>query len=684
MTSLLLLALGTTALGASAWSLARRAWKGSAAEVALAAWAIGWTLLIVLTYLLGALDALTQAGLLVGIAVVALGSAAIARRTPVEPLPWRDLARATRDVLRDPLVAILAAVTGACLAYAAALGVLTPPNETDALVYHLPRAALWALQGHVGAIPAAPDLRLTAPPPHGEIGLLYTLVVSGDDQWAALVQLASLVALAVGVLALARRIGVDRRGAAFAALAVGGLPIVLLQSATALNDLVVASFLVAAVVFAVAPAHGLPLSALSLALAAGTKPSTYVVLPAAALAVAALVPRSRWGRTALAWIVGAALGSYWYLANLHWSGRLDGGLAETFEQIPDRSALAVVLRIYQLTANLLETPATAGRGRWAYVLAGVCLLVVALVTAARRRRPAGAPAPALALGLALAGLVVALVPWPLVAARDAFVDAARSALRAAGQDALAAGVDGPVLTGYPTPMESTFGIAAVALTVAAALLAVRAGRRRELPRAAWILATVPLVGVVGFALAFTFDEMRARFLAAPVALAAALWGLVLPRRVLAAAAVALLSASSLSALAFAAWKPSGLALLAGRAGDPTAVASVWGEPRWRVQGDSRVVDAAVSRFVETRVPASAPLALLAGEDEGIYALFDAARRRIVLVPNGSLPPPNVSWVVVTASRRAERDGLARHGWTAALETERGWTVLRRTGSAARS
>ena len=158
-----------------------------------------------------------------------------------------------RDALRDPLVATMSLVAMVALAYAVALGVGTPPNDWDSVIYHLPRAALWYQQGHVGYVEGTSDERIDVAPPHAEIGILFTMLLSRSDRWMSLVQTTSLLALATTVFALGRRVGLDLRQALFGALVFLCLPLLLLQAGTALNDIVVAAFLAAAVLFALAP-----------------------------------------------------------------------------------------------------------------------------------------------------------------------------------------------------------------------------------------------------------------------------------------------------------------------------------------------------------------------------------------------------------------------------------------------
>jgi 4-amino-4-deoxy-L-arabinose transferase-like glycosyltransferase len=95
------------------------------------------------------------------------------------------------------------------------------------------------------------------------------------------------------VFGIARRIGLCRREALFGGLVVATLPILALQASSAQNDLVVASFLVAAVLLLLDGSRFSPyLAALATALAVGTKTSAVVGLPFLSRCRSLCVPRT--------------------------------------------------------------------------------------------------------------------------------------------------------------------------------------------------------------------------------------------------------------------------------------------------------------------------------------------------------------------------------------------------------
>ncbi len=194
---------------------------------------------------------LTRAGLLVvAAALCALAVVVWHAPRPAEAAVAPPGDRGVRDACRDPVVAVLAVAVSLAVAYAVVLSIATPPNDYDALWYHLARAAFWRQQHAVVVHRAAPnDLRLNVFPPVAEITSAWTMVLDGSERYASLFQVLALLALLVGVAGIARRIGLDRRAALLGALLFATLPVVSLQAGTPLNDLTVASFLVVAVYF---------------------------------------------------------------------------------------------------------------------------------------------------------------------------------------------------------------------------------------------------------------------------------------------------------------------------------------------------------------------------------------------------------------------------------------------------
>src|SRR5207344_841781 len=105
-----------------------------------------------------------------------------------------------------------------------------------------------------------------------EIETMASMILSRGDRYVSLVQLVALVFTCAAIVGIARRLGLSRSAGMFGALAFATFTVVALQTPTALNDLVVASLLIACAYFAMAAATSrveLPLAALALAMALG-------------------------------------------------------------------------------------------------------------------------------------------------------------------------------------------------------------------------------------------------------------------------------------------------------------------------------------------------------------------------------------------------------------------------------
>lgn len=469
----------------------------------LGVYVVAYAELVGLSLVLSLFDAMTRGALVAGSALVfaaMIGVWALARgpRPPMAPL------RLVR--LRGPVL-FLAIVVALALAYVVALIVGTAPNGWDPLNYHLARAAFWAQSGHVGYIPDAYDQRLNFNPPHAEIGLAFVLSVTRHETLAGLVQFFAALACGVGVFALARCVGLRRNEAAFGALLFLTLPIVLLQSSGVKNDLVVASFLVAASVFVLGESRGeICLAALATALAMGTKfTAAYGLVVLLALAV---IPQPRGRR---AWRIGcvalgAIAGSYWYAVNLHDTGHLLGDQASVPGLTAPLQPPENLVTAYGDLVDTLDLSGARGRDIALYVVAAALL---AALLGLRRAK---------ASHVLLAG-AVALLPLPLLLLSD---EVARPSLLhlydivGKPQAYLAVGDE---VSSSPTTASDTaswFGPVGLFLVVATAVVAARLWRRHSLPRLAILAAVAPLLWLVLVALTLTYHPWQGRFFVFPL------------------------------------------------------------------------------------------------------------------------------------------------------------------------
>jgi hypothetical protein len=231
---------------------------------------------------------------------------------------------------KEPVLLGLGVAVALALAYESFLVLAVPPNNWDALAYHLSRAAAWYHRHAVGWIPGAHTDRQNVFPPNAEIEVLSTFAFVHGDRLAALPQFLAELALLPSIYVASLRIGFDRRGAAFAALLTLTLTEVALQATTTQNDLVVASFVVCSLALLLGRRRReLPIAAVALGLAIGTKLTALFILPIVVLFALLLLPRRRLAELAVCTAVAfAAFGSFGYVSNLRHTGSVFGGSAE--------------------------------------------------------------------------------------------------------------------------------------------------------------------------------------------------------------------------------------------------------------------------------------------------------------------------------------------------------------------
>jgi hypothetical protein len=630
------------------------------AQLALAAYVVAFAAVVALSLVLSVFDAMTRTVLVASSAgVFALAGAVwfLAGRPQLPSRPRRTGAR------RAPLLA-LAVVVLLALSYVVALIVGTPPNGWDPLNYHLARAAFWLQDERVGYIEAAYDQRLNFNPPDGEIALAYVLGLTRHETLAGLVQFFGAGACAVGIFAVARRLGLSRAEAAFGALLFLTLPIVVLQASGAKNDLVVASFLTAASVFVLGNSRrDLGLAALATALAVGTKFTAAYGL-ALLLALAVVAPPRPWrAARIIALALGAALGAYWYVVNAVETGHLLGDQSNIAPLTAPFDLRENAVTAFGLIVDTLDLSGATGKDILLYLVAAIAVATGLMLAGARPQR--GVLAGALvASPLALYIISSEVARQALVSFYD-FVGASKGYL-AVGDD----------VSSSPTTASDTaswFGPAGLLLVIGVGVTAIVLVRRRSLAPLASVLALAPLVWLVLAALTLTYHPWQGRFFVFPVALSAALWGLLLRKQALAWCAVALVAITVLLSLVHYVEKPSGLRLL-----DRARTVSVWEMSRWQVQSQHDPPIGSVFRFLDDDVPRDASIALALGSF-GFPAFGPHLERRVPLVPLGSdARDIQAEWLFAFPERALKIDSRC---WHAAFRSERG-TVFRRAESCA--
>ena len=419
-------------------------------------------------------------------------AASVAVAAIVRP-PWPSFRRLAvlRDVLGDRVVAVLTVVVAVETCYLLALALVTPPNDIDALTYHLMRGALWIQQQAVAPVGGIADTRIDEFQPDANILQAATMLLSGSARFAQLVALAALVAATLAIYGLASRIGLDRRRAAFGALLFPTLPIVALQASTAMTDIVVAGLVATAAFFLLGRSPGeLGLACLTIALLIGTKVTGLLSLPLL-LAIALLTLRGR--RLVLALAGGAAaclVGGAWFAVNLHEGEGAFGTVGQEASGADDGVA-SMVARATRYAIQTVELPGATGRDVLLYLVAAVSIGVVGLALAR----------PVVALtGAALAALPLLALPLENVLHRIWW-----RSLELVGQGSLTRYDPGRDPT-IASNSNSWYGPVGVALAVVALVLVLRDVRRRALPPTAVVLVAAPCVLIVGSAVAVGYNS----------------------------------------------------------------------------------------------------------------------------------------------------------------------------------
>jgi len=196
--------------------------------------------------------------------------------------PREDLRRPALDYTDWILIAGIAAV----LAIVALVALLSPPNSSDAMAYHLPRVLFWAQQRSVRFF-ATPYLNQIMLQPFAEYLMLHTYILSGGDHFVNLIQWFGCVTSVIAVSLIAKKFGAGPRGQIVAALVCATLPNGVLQASGAKNDYLMAGWLAAAAYFLLAreTMEDAIFAGLALGLAIGTKATAYLYAPPLILAI---------------------------------------------------------------------------------------------------------------------------------------------------------------------------------------------------------------------------------------------------------------------------------------------------------------------------------------------------------------------------------------------------------------
>jgi 4-amino-4-deoxy-L-arabinose transferase-like glycosyltransferase len=523
-------------------------------------------------------------------------------------------------VRAHPLLVVLGGVVTLAFVYQLFLVLATPPNNGDAMKYHLSRAVTWLHHGGLDYIGGRVS-RGVEFQPNAEIGILYTFAFLKRDTAAALPQLLAEVALVVGIAGSARRLGFTRSSSLFGALLGASLTQIALQSVTVKNDLVLASFVVAAAYFlqGAVPIE-LALAGLAIGLAFGTKLTALLVLPSLALIAVVSLPRGRILFATGAAVAGfAALGAFSYLQNVIETGGPLGSRPEENIFKPDVTFRGTVSTVARITYKFIDFSGFRVRTNWLDPISNGGEHVFSAL-----RIP---PNPPESQG------------FPFTFTINVISDVDHSFF-------------GPLGFLLVLPLVVCFGVGWLL------------GRTSPIRGA--FAAALPL-SALAVALTFRFSD-ESRYFIAPVAMTLALSAAVYPRRWLAWPTAGLAAATLVFAHAYNVAKPTGLG----------GTEPVWRLSRAEAEGLTlRGMPAAIAG-VDRLVPARARLGTLLGGSDWDYPLYGPRlQRRLVPLPRvaaiRTAEGRHLRWIFVGRTVRAP---AVTPGWREIRFSKAGALLLR--------
>lgn len=121
------------------------------------------------------------------------------------------------------------------------IGVMVPPNTWDSMVYHLTRAAFWHQNNSINHYLTRNFLQIENPV-NAELGLLWIITFSNSDNIVFLIQWFSFLLLVITIYKILRLLGFDKKISFITIFIFSTLDLMILESNTTQNDLVIASF----------------------------------------------------------------------------------------------------------------------------------------------------------------------------------------------------------------------------------------------------------------------------------------------------------------------------------------------------------------------------------------------------------------------------------------------------------
>jgi hypothetical protein len=541
-------------------------------------------------------------------------------------------------IARDPISASFVAVAAVALAYELLLAVTVPPTNWDSLTYHLARVAAWKQHHGIFWIPNAPTARMNEFQPLAEQEILFVLVACGTTVLYALPQYVGELAILAAVYGASRRLGFGVRASACSAALLATFSLIALEATTAQNDLVSASFSIAAACLLLGGGSlEAVLAGVAAGLGVGAKLTTALVLPV--LVWLAWSAGRRRLRLALA---GSALGlagaGIWgFVLNLAHTGSPLGHGQGRVENTVSPSLLGTIRTVAHLVDRLADVSVLPDWSIAAFAAAGVAAGIGSVLRSARTH-PTGRAllmAGAVALPLLTPALVLAMTHIP------------------AG--------DPPWIGHQANEDDAAFGpLGTLALIAApiATLVAIRGRDRRQLALALALPSYLILL-----ALYAKYNIWITRFLIVPAVLTAPLFGRLFVSRLATAALLVVASVSVALTLAHDATKPLG-----GRLGRPWELTQTEALAEFPAEPTGRWVAASLEAY-DRLVPPRACVGAVLDPDEPSYLLWGPNLRHHVVFLSSLTAlqgayAGGLSYVVIdTGANAPVASQFTRAGWS---------------------
>jgi Glycosyltransferase family 87 len=643
---------------ATAFLLALAARLSSLVSTLLLAYLAFTANLVLVTIALSPFRAVTRPGLGAAEAVL-LGCAAAFWWLRGRPGPPLGLARtAARAVVSDlPTAAFLAFVL-VLLGYELLLGLTVPQNNTDALAYHLARAAAWAQHGGVYWIPDAPTIRMDAFQPFAEQQLLFLLVAVHGGRLVAVPQYLAELAILVAVYGSARRLGFAARPAACAAFLLATFSLFALEATTAQNDIVAASFPAAAVCLLLGPGRIEPLlGGIAAGMGLGVKLTTGLVLPILVW-LAVRQGRRPFAAALAGGVIGfVVLGMWGYVLNLAETGHVLGARTGTLEDRASPSYPGSVQNGLYLLYGLMDLSVLSNDLIDWLAVAGLLAASGVAVWALRSERRRDAIGDGALVALPFFAPLLVLAGAALIAGATG-----RLGFPLRGRNGALGPLDaslGYTYTRVSSSDYSAFGPIAIVALVAACLIAVAAYIRHRADTRHLVLACALPCFLVLMSASTIWTPYLVRFFTVPAVLAAPLLAWLFPRR----ATIAAYAAVAGLTVALTVTRDPGKPL-----SSPYGYGRPWSlSQELALRTNSRARDATAVAGLDRAVPSGVCLGAIVSESDPTYLLYGPRfQHHVVYLPQGNPVTPaldkGLTDVVVSTGLPHSANQLVLDGW----------------------